>query len=124
MNSKYERILRDYNIQMFDSGRLFYDITGFLVHFQCPADCFPESFVQYCLAYKEDEELEKEIREKKTVLDELISMEADYRETEGILSAIAVLLINAERYVKLEKLTAINRTIFYPFLAAHIRKKT
>ena len=116
MDKRYERILKEYEISYYEywnGNRQVYDISGFLVHFECPADRFPEMFIQYCLAYNEDEGLEKEIRERNIAPADLISLEADYRETEGALSALARRFIVTEWEVEIETLHVMNRTVLY-----------
>ena len=116
MDREYEKILKDYGFtcyEYFKNNSLLYDISGNLVHFQCPADRFPEMFIQYCLSFNSFEELEKKVEKRDVSVDELFNLEGDLRETALFLAFAAVRLVKAEKELLLETLSGINRTILY-----------
>lgn len=116
VNRKYEKILKEYGFTCFEyceNNRLFYDISGNLVHFQCPANRFPEIFIQYCLSFNAFDEMEEKAAKRNMSADEAFTLDGELKETAMMLAFAAVRLVKTEKDLELETLTGINRTILY-----------
>ena len=116
LNRKYEQVLKEYGFTCYEyceNSSSFYDISGNLVHFYCPADRFPEIFIQYCLSFNAFDEMEEKAAKRNMSADEAFTLDGELKETAMMLAFAAVTLVKAEKDLELETLTGINRTILY-----------
>ena len=116
MNSKYERIFKRCGFSVFEdreNGKVIYDISGEGVRFRCPADFFPERFIQFCLAFSAADELDKAAGDGKTSVGDMFTLQAQLFNREQTLYYLANRLVNAERDVNLETIYSLNGTVMF-----------
>ena len=117
MNSKYERILGDYNILVSDSGSSIipeYELSGTGISFCCPKNMlFPELFIQYCMNFNAAEEMEKYVNGREIRYDDLLQARNVYEKAEESLFSLAHALIRIEKEHLRNSITRMNDVIWY-----------